>query len=233
LRNNRSSFTNRFHSFNAIKTEGGFKVETAAGEKFAGRKLIFATGIRDIMPDIPGFAELWGRSVLHCPYCHGFEVRGEKTGILGNGDYAVEFSALISNWTKELTVFTNGKSMLTLEQSSKLAAHNIRIVESEIEELQHTNGDLGSIVFKDGTKFNLNVLYARPRFEQHCAIPEKLGCTLIEDGYLQIDATNKTTIPGIYACGDNATRIRTVANAVAMGTTTGLMINKELILEEF
>ena len=94
----------------ALKTETGFEVSVSDGNKFTSRKIIFATGIKDLLPEIKGFAECWGKSVLHCPYCHGYEARFEPTGILGNGDYGVEFASLISNWTNHLTLFTNGKS---------------------------------------------------------------------------------------------------------------------------
>src|SRR5688572_21015675 len=86
-----------------IKTEGGFEITQDSGEIFGAKKLIFATGIRDIMPDIDGFKSSWGISVLHCPYCHGYEVRNQRTGILGNGENGFELTKLISNWTKDLT----------------------------------------------------------------------------------------------------------------------------------
>ena len=215
------------------KTEKGFEIQTALGETFAAKKLIFATGISDIMPDIPGYAECWGISVLHCPYCHGYEIRNERTGILGNGEYGFEFSTLISNWTKDLTLFTNGPSTLTTEQSAKVKGHNIKIVESEIEKLEHAQGHLQKIIFKDGTVTNMKALYARPAFKQHCTIPEMLGCELTEEGYVKIDAFQKTTIPGVFACGDSTTRMRAVANAVAMGTAAGAIVNKEIVFEEF
>ena len=128
------------------------------------KKLIFATGIKDIMPDIEGYAECWGISVLHCPYCHGYEVRNERTGILGNGEYGFEFSNLISNWTKDLTLFTNGTSTLTAEQTAKIEKHNIKIVEKEIEKLEHSNGYIQNIIFKDGTNSSIKALYARSSF---------------------------------------------------------------------
>ena len=216
-----------------IKTNNGFEIYTESGEIFNSSKLIFATGIKDIMPDIEGFAECWGISVLHCPYCHGFEVRDQKTGILGNGIYGYEFSKLISNWTKELTLFTNGKSTLTTEQTDLLKRHNIQTDETEIYKLEHNNGYLQGIVFKDNTTTTISAIYAGIPFEQHCKVPEILGCELTDDGYIKIDHSQKTSVSGIYACGDNATRMRTVSNAVAMGTTTGMMVNKELIEEYF
>lgn len=216
-----------------VKTDSGFLVTTENGEMFNTRKLIFATGISDQMPDIPGYSESWGISVLHCPYCHGYEVRGQKTGILGNGDFGFEFSGLISNWTKDLTLYSNGKSTLTSEQAMKLKGHNIEIIETEIERLEHKNGHVQHIIFKNGSKAPINAIYARSSFVQHCNIPESLGCELSEDGYIKVNPQQKTTVSGVFACGDNATRIRTVANAVAMGTTAGMMANKELIETDF
>ena len=229
---------NTVHFFNGlvtsgIKIENGFEIHVASGETFRAGKLIFATGIRDILPGIDGFEACWGISVLHCPYCHGYEVRNEKTGVMGNGEIGFEFSRLISNWTNDLTLFTNGRSTLTAAQTEKLETHHIQIVEKEIERLEHINGYIQNISFKDGTTFFIKAIYAPVPFVQHCHVPETLGCELTDEGYIKIDAFHKTTIDGIFSCGDNVIRMRTVANAVAMGTTTGMMVNKEIILEKF
>ena len=218
---------------NAVKAEDKFHIRTQSGETFRAKKLIFATGIRDIMPDIDGYAECWGISVLHCPYCHGYEVRNERTGILGNGEYGFEFSTLLSNWTKDLTLFTNGKSALTSGQTSRLESHGIKIMETEIERLRHVDGRLQEIIFKDDTVFPVTALYARSPFVQHCTLPEGMGCALTEEGYIRTDPFQKTTVDGVYACGDNTTRMRAVATAVAMGTAAGAAVNREIIFEEF
>jgi thioredoxin reductase len=215
------------------KAEKGFEIQTDGGQTFTARKIIFATGIRDILPAIEGFDECWGISVIHCPYCHGYEVRNQPTGIFGNGEYAYEFSAFIRNWTKDLTVFTNGTSTLSPDQVAKLKQHNVKLVETEIEKLEQTNGYLNRIIFKDGLGARVNALYTRPAFEQHCPIPEMLGCELTEDGYIKIDAFQKTTVEGLFACGDNTTRMRSVANAVATGTFAATVANKEIIFEDF
>ena len=159
--------------------------------------------------------------------------RNLPTGVLGNGEYAYEFATLISNWTTELTVFTNGKSTLTTSQASKLSQHNIKVREDEIQFLEHQNGHLQNIIFKNGNKIPIDAVYTRLNFEQHCTVPMSLGCELTEDGYIKINPSQKTSIKGVFACGDNATRIRTVANAIAMGTTTGIMVNRELTEELF
>lgn len=218
---------------NGKRTENGFEIQVGSREVFSAEKLIFATGIKDAMPSINGFMACWGISVLHCPYCHGYEVRNEKTGILGNGDHGYELCKLISNWTNDLVLFTNGKSTLTVEQNEKLEKHRIKIVETEVEKLEHNNGHLQNIILKDGTKSSVKVIYSRNSLEQHCAIPETLGCELTAEGYIKVDSFQETTVDGIFACGDNVTRIRTVANAVAMGTAAGMAVSKKMILEQF
>jgi thioredoxin reductase len=217
----------------AVITKTGFEVTVTTGEHFTAKRLILATGIKDMMPPIKGFAECWGISVLHCPYCHGYEVRYQPTGIIGNGEYGFEFSALISNWTDNLTLFTNGPSTTTSKQSEILHSRNIRIVEKEIAALQHLNGHLQAVIFKDGSMSAISSVYARAEFHLHSGIPEKLGCDLTESGHLKVDPMQKTSIGGVFACGDNASPMRTVANAVATGTTAGMMVNKELVLEKF
>ena len=217
----------------AIKTEYGFEMQAASGEIFMAKKLIFATGIRDILPDMDGIAACWGISVLHCPYCHGYEISNEKTGILANGELGFDFVRLISNWTNKLTLFSNGTSTLTAEQTEQMEKHAIEIITNEVERLEHRNGYLQNIIFRDGPKFPVSALYAPVPFEQHCPIPESLGCALTDEGYIRVDPFQETTVKGVFACGDNATRMRTVANAVAAGTTAGMALSKQMILEEF
>lgn len=220
-------------AFSGSKIENGFAITTDTGARFEATKLIFATGIKDIMPKIEGFAACWGISAIHCPYCHGYEVRNTKTGILGNGDYAYELSKMISNWTKDLTIYTNGKSTLNADQVKKLKSHHIQIVETEIKKLDHDAGYIQNLEFIDGTKSALTALYSPRPFVQHCPIPESLGCAITEEGYIKVNGLQETSVEGIYACGDNTTKMRTVANAVAMGTTAGMSASKKLILEQF
>lgn len=218
---------------NGKAIENGFEILTEQGSKFFGKKLIFATGIKDILPEIPGLKSCWGKSVIHCPYCHGYEVRNQATGILANGDFGFEFGKMISNWTKDLRLFTNGKSTLTEEQASLLQRKNIKIIETEIEEIIHQNGQLEKILLADGNTFTLKAMYAKPDFEQSTSIIASLGCGLKTNGYVEVDQMQKTTVPGIYACGDNTNMFRSVAFAVSSGTMAGAACNKELIEEGF
>ncbi|MDA6068061.1 NAD(P)/FAD-dependent oxidoreductase [Flavobacterium sp. AC] len=220
-------------AISAIKTESGFEIETQSGKIFTSKKVLFATGVKDLLPQIPGFAECWGISVLHCPYCHGYEVKKEKTAIVANGDMAFDYAKMISNWTKDLRLITNGKSKLTLEQTQMLKKHKVEIIEHEIEALEHENGNVQHIVFKNQSKVSVKAIYFRAPFEQHCSLPESLGCELTEQGLLKVDPFQKTTIAGVFASGDCHIQARSVAMAVSSGSFAGAMINREIIDEEF
>jgi thioredoxin reductase len=215
----------------ATKTAVGYTVEGDNGKSFNAKKLVFATGIKDLLPAIEGVAECWGISVIHCPFCHGYEVRHEKTAILANGEAGFDFTRLIANWTNDLTLLTNGPAVLTAAQKEQLLQLQVPVIEKEIDSIDHTEGQINTIAFKDGSRFSPRALYAPSPFEQHCKLPEELGCALTGEGYLQTDPSYETTVPGIYAIGDNASRMRTVANAVAMGNAVGIGLSKKLILE--
>ncbi|MFB9078001.1 NAD(P)/FAD-dependent oxidoreductase [Flavobacterium procerum] len=217
----------------ALKTDKGFEIITESGAIFTSRKVLFATGVKDLFPEIDGFAACWGISVLHCPYCHGYEVKNEKTAIIANGEMGFEYAKLISNWTKDLRLCTNGKSALTLEQTEILKNHEVQIFEEEIDSLEHNEGYVSNIVFKNGNKVEVKAIYAKVPFEQHCPIPEALGCELNEQSLVKVDAMQKTNVTGVFASGDCTTPMRSVAIAVSTGSFAGAVINKDLIDEDF
>lgn len=217
----------------AFRKENGFEVSTESGEIFSGRKILFATGVKDLLPEINGFADCWGISVLHCPYCHGYEVKNEKTAVIANGEMAFDFAKLISNWTKDLRLCTNGKSTLTLEQTEILKKHGVQIFEEEIDSFDHKEGYVENIIFKNQEKAAVKAIYARPPFEQHCPLPADLGCDINEQGLLKVDFMQKTNITGVYASGDCTTQMRSVVIAVSTGSFAGTVINKDLIDEDF
>lgn len=225
-------FLNDF-AISGIKTKNGFEIKTKKNQTFTASKLIFATGIRDLMPEIKGFSDCWGISVVHCPYCHGYEIRNKKTGIIANGDTAFHLAPLAKNLTEDLTILTNGKAAFNSEQLSKFKKNNITIIEKEIIEIEHDNGYVKNVVFEDNSKEHFEATYAALPFEQHSNIPKTLGCGLNEQGYIQVDTMNKTTVDDIFACGDNCTRIRSVANAISSGNMVGAIINMELSNEHF
>ncbi|RYY96447.1 MAG: NAD(P)/FAD-dependent oxidoreductase [Chitinophagaceae bacterium] len=226
----------RRHAGRAVAAEpieGGFRVHTDDGSVHEGRKLLFATGVEDLLPPLPGFAACWGISVLHCPYCHGYEVRDAPLGVLANGDLAFEFARLIRHWSADLTLFANGPATLSDAQRERLQQRGVRIDERELAAIRHRSGELEALVFADGAEHALRALFARPAFRQHSDLPARLGCALTEAGHVAVDEFGRTGVPGIFAAGDCTTMFRAVSVAVAAGTKAGAMVNKELIEEAF
>ncbi|WP_316739798.1 NAD(P)/FAD-dependent oxidoreductase [Pedobacter aquatilis] len=200
---------------------------------FTSRKILLATGLKDIMPDIIGFKQCWAISVIHCPYCHGYEVKDEKVGLLLNGDMAFDMSKMIRHWNNEVTLLTNGPSLLTNEQSSLLKSKSIDIIEAKLSAIEHTDGYLNNIVFENGEKLSLKALYAKPKIVQPSDLYANLNCEVNENGLLVVDALQKTTTNGVYAAGDCTTMFRGLSAATAAGSMAGAMINKGLIWEDF
>ncbi|PWL29386.1 NAD(P)/FAD-dependent oxidoreductase [uncultured Roseivirga sp.] len=218
-------------ALSAEKTPEGFTVETDQGT-FSSKRLVLAAGIKDILPDIPGVAECWGKSVIHCPYCHGYEFHGQPTGILANGEKAFHYAQLISNLTKDLTIFSNGTLDLPVEQLEAINRNNINIVETEIQSVVHEKGQISKIILRDGSSHTISALYHGPEFELNTNIAQSLGCEIGEHGLIEVDPKQMTTVPGVYACGD-ASNMRAVSIAVSSGTVVGSVINFDLIQERF
>lgn len=213
----------------AIGEDFNFTVTTAKRIQIRAKKLLFATGVADQLPEIPGLSSCWGISVIHCPYCHGYEYKDQPMGILSNDENTLDFSKLISNWNKDLRVFTNGEPKFSTAQRQEIKDLKVTIIEKPIASIEHVAGQLTGIRFLDGTVEKIEALYTRPPFIQHCTVPQEIGCELDKRGYILTDDFKKTTIPGIYAAGDNISPMRSIANAVAAGSIAGAMLNHELI----
>ncbi|TGE29277.1 NAD(P)/FAD-dependent oxidoreductase [Hymenobacter metallicola] len=215
----------------ATRQGTGFVVSTASGVVYAAAKILFATGVKDLMPAWPGFAECWGISVLHCPYCHGYEVGDQPLGVVGNGDLGFEFARLLRQWSPRLTLFTNGPATLSPDQAQRLEQAGIRIAEAAIDHFDHTAGHLRHVVLTDTTQVPLAAMFARVPFELPCLLPVGLGCVLSETGHIQVDEMQRTSVPGVFAAGDATTPMRSVAVAVAAGSKAGSFLNHELVAE--
>lgn len=228
--------TIKFYSglvIHAEKSAIGFEITTSTNEKFTANKLILATGIKDTMPSIKGFADCWGISVIHCPYCHGFEFRQKATGILANGARGFHLASLVNNLTENLTLLTNGKADFNAEEIAKIQKNNIEIIETTLVEVEHQNGQIKNVLFADGTRKSFDALYAALPFSQHSDIAKSLGCELTEQGYIKVSPIQETSITGVFACGDNSNMMRSIANAVYTGNLTGAVINGKLVEEKF
>jgi thioredoxin reductase len=213
--------------------DGGFSIGLENGESFTARKVLLATGLKDVLPAIKGFAECWGISVIHCPYCHGYEVRNEKIGLLMNGDHAFDMAKNLHLWNKDLTILTNGKSQFTAEQTEKLHAKLITIVEDEIIEVEHVDGYLKHVEFKNGEQLALKAVYARAEVVQHHNLYLDLGCELTELNTIKVNEQQQSTANGVYAAGDCTTLFRSLSIVIAAGTMAAVMLNKEMISEDF
>lgn len=210
----------------------GFEIGTQDGPLFSAKKIIFATGIRDIFPDLEGFETCWGKTIIHCPYCHGYEFRGKKTAIWANADKALHVASLVNNLSNDISIISSAKDFKP-EQLEKLAQHKIRLIDKAVKALVHENGMIRQLVFKDNSAENFDAVYAGLAFRQQTALPEQLGCLMTEMGHIKVDAFQKTEVPGVYACGDNSSMMRSVAHAVATGNLAGAMVNNELTQESF
>ena len=220
-------------ALSASKSTDGFAVVLESGERFSSRKLLIATGLKDVLPNIKGLAECWAISVIHCPYCHGYEVKDEKIGLMMNGEHAFEMAKNLNLWNKDLTILTNGKSQLTTEQTEKLLSKSIKIIEDEIIAFEHIDGNLRNVVFTGGEKLALKAIYARAEVEQHVDFNIQLNFELTELKTIKVDEQQKTTASGVYAAGDCTTMFRSLSIITAAGTMAAVMLNKEMISEDF
>lgn len=217
----------------ADKADDGFVVTTQTGEEFTAKKLVLATGIKDLLPDIPGLADCWGITVIHCPYCHGYEFRGERTAIMANGAQAFHLASLVNNLTDKLTILTGGAPDFTPDQMARLATHQIKVVEREVSTIVHEDGWVKNVVFSDGSAIPFSAIYAAVPFVQSSDIAASLGCRFTEQGRIEVDPMQKTTVEDVFACGDNATMIRSLASAVYSGNLAGAVINHVLTESQF
>lgn len=182
---------------------------------------MFATGVKDVLPDIAGYQECWGISVVHCPYCHGHEFAGKAAAIYADGEAAKQLANLLLPIHPNLALISN--SIDGCDFGDKVS-----LIEQNIKTIHHQNGKLNAITFDDGEKLEIDVLYTDPNFEQHSSIAETIGCELTDKNLIYINAEQQTSIPGIYACGDCTSAMRSIATAVASGNLAGAIINKTL-----
>lgn len=210
----------------------GWQIARASGEVTVTKTIILATGVRDQLPNINGIAECWGISVIHCPYCHGYEFSNKSTGIIANGETAFELAKLISQWTAKLTVFSNGASQLSSLQLQQLSARGIEINEEPIKHLLHEQGYVREIILENDAHIAVDAIYIRPSFT-HDQLVSQLQLITTATSRIQVDMMQRTNIEGIWACGDNCSPMRSVANAVATGSMAGASLNKMLIEKNF
>ncbi|WP_440641842.1 NAD(P)/FAD-dependent oxidoreductase [Bradyrhizobium sp. PUT101] len=213
--------------------DGRFAVMVDDGETLTAAKLILAFGISDLLPDLPGMAERWGKSVLHCPYCHGFEYGGQRLGVLQTMPISSHQALLIADWGPT-TLYLNGDDFPDAETQRTLAHRCVTIEPARVLALQGEGEGLSSLLLDDGRNVPVDALYLAPRTRINSPIAEQLGCAL-EDGpfgpVIQTDAAKLTTVSGIYAAGDVARVPHNASWAAADGVTAGISLQQSLVFE--
>jgi thioredoxin reductase len=200
---------------------------------YSSRKLLFASGVQDVMPDIVGFQECWGHSILHCPYCHGYEVVDKTFGIFGNAAFVETACLVLRQWSKNLIVFTNGDKNLSPETIAAMKNRGICIVNSEITKANHEDGQIKSITAATGATYKLDAVFIKPQMLQKCDHVEALGCKLNDNNLIEATEWGATNVHGIYAAGDCTNHVRTIAHAISSGNKTAIGINNELCAEDW
>ncbi|MET7883941.1 NAD(P)/FAD-dependent oxidoreductase [Streptomyces avermitilis] len=216
---------------------GAFEVTLAGGRTVQARRLVVATGLVDELPPVPGVAERFGRDVLHCPYCHGWEVRDEAFGVLASTPMSVHQALIVSQWSKDVTLFlhTVGADELTDDDRRRLAAAGVTVVSGEVTGLV-VNGDrLTGVRLADGTTRDRSVLFVAPRAVPRTDLLDRLGAELRETPfgtYPVVDETGLTTVPGVWAAGNAIGFAEQLVNAASGGYRAGVVINGDLLFAD-
>ena len=211
----------------------GFEVSVSGDGSVRSRKLLLAYGVIDELPQIGGMEELWGKSVLHCPYCHGWEVRDEPLALYGRGQTGVELAQLLLGWSHDLVLCTDGPAELTDKQRAQLARHQIPVIEKPISHLEGAKGVLERICFTNGSNLSRRAMFLRPTQRQRSDLAARLGCEQAELGLIRTDEWGQTSVSGVYAAGDATTPVQKVIRAAASGATAAIGINRSLLAENF
>jgi thioredoxin reductase len=207
---------------------GGFLARLADGTELRARRLLLAVGVRDELPEIEGLAALWGRGVLHCPYCHGWEVRDEPLALLASGAVAMEMAPLLLQWSRDLLLCTGGGAGLAPEDRAALTGRGVRIVDTPVRRLEGTE-TLERIVFADGRVEPRRALFLRPTQAVASDLVRQLGCEPTDLGHVRVGADHQTSVAGVYAAGDATTPLQQIVVAAASGALAAMMINRDLV----
>ncbi len=209
-----------------------FAVRTGDGESLAARRLILSYGVVDQMPEVPGFAEGWGTSIVPCPYCDGFEVADQHWGLIWSGPQSFNQARLFLDWTDRLTVFPNGHDIPPAIRAD-LSGRNIPVVEGRITEIAQSGGHSAAVKLETGHNVAVDILFAHPRNRPSASLHEALGLATVDTPLgiaLKVDEPRETSTPGIYAAGDLANPMMpSVTTASAQGAMAGIFAQQSML----
>ncbi len=216
----------------ALAQDGGFTVVMAGGEQVRGARLILATGMRDELPPLPGLQARWGQTVLHCPYCHGFEVAGEPLGVLAAHPMSVHQAMLLPDWGPT-TYFTQGQFEPSPEDAPHLGARGVHVERTPVVALLGDAPALTGVVLADGRELPLRALFVASRVHMASPLAGQLGCEFDEGPLgpvIRVDDMKQTTVPGVFAAGDASTPMSNATLASASGVMAGVCAHRSLVM---
>lgn len=208
--------------------DGGFELHLDGGQTVQAARLLLAYGVRDVLPPVPGLRERWGCSVLHCPYCDGWEHRDRRAAVYGTGNAAHHMALTLQLWTEDVVVLTDGPADFTPAQQTDLDRLGVRVIQTPLARLDGPGTDLACVYFEDGTAIERDLLVLSPPQEPASDLAGLLGCAL--DGHhVRVNDLGETTVPGVYAAGDLTGQPQYVVAAAAKGAMTAIALNTALI----
>ena len=210
-----------------------FRVVTDDNESLRARRLILSYGVADQMPDVPGFAESWGTSIVPCPYCDGFEAAGRHWGLVWSGPQSHQSVRLFGDWTDKLTVFADGHD-IPPDIQADLGRRNVAIVDGRIVEIAHHKGRIATVNLETGRHIAVDILFAQPRNKPSAKLHESLGLATVDTPTgiaLKVDERRQTSMPGIYAAGDLTTPfLPSVTQASSQGAMAGIFAQQSMLI---
>jgi thioredoxin reductase len=210
-----------------------FSVTTDGGEVLRGRRLLLTYGVADQMPtDIDGFAQCWGQSIVPCPYCDGFEVKGQHWGLLWSGPHSQHAPGLYHDWTDRVTVFADGHD-LSEDARAEMARRQVPVIDGKVVAIEHDGSRLTGIRLADGRVETVDVLFAHPRNQPSARLHERLGLELVDNPLgqtLKVDASHQTSREGIFAAGDLANPMASVTLATSSGAMAAIHAQRSMLV---
>jgi thioredoxin reductase len=213
----------------AQRADRRFLVTLATGERVSARMLLLATGLVDILPDIPGLRPLYGKTVHTCPYCDGWEHRGQAMAVIGCDQASADLAIELLLWSKDVILCTHGALDCDATASRQIELGGIQIDERPIAALEGEDVTLRGIRFEDGSFLPRQVIFLSPPQRQRSPLAQEFGCEFLPDGCINTNASGATRIPGLYAVGNASRGVQLVIAAAAEGTLAAVAINNALI----
>lgn len=212
--------------------EPGFVVRLAGGQVLTARRILIATGVGDELPEIPGVRERWGRDLLHCPYCHGWEVRDQPVGVLGTQPGSTQHAQLIRQWSDDVDFFVHTYDLTAVEEA-QLEARAIRIVRGEVARLVIEADRITGVELTDGQVFARTAVFIRPGNHPHAdGLLSGSGCELDEAGFVTVDSTGRTSVSGIWAAGNVVYPRAQAVTSAGAGSAAAIAINADLVQDD-